>query len=544
MNQLPNVQNKFRFGLIYAEGEPNAWERSCYEKLQKADVTESIVWLSLGSLNYPEIKSSSLDIILSFAELSFVETANLSVNIGLWQFRFGASLLNRSFGIREVVLDSATQEVTLERLSKNTGQHSILRQGFFKTQASSLRKHRQSTLAQCASWPADLALELAQTGRIQTKGLQNRKSPGARSRILDRVLLMAWPACALYRKSMKLFKTFMRAFTYQQWNIGIIEAPISELLQTNRSFNIRWLPRPKWPLCLADPFPINYRGQNYIMAEQFDFLTARGSITALKMNPDLTIERPLRSLSFPFHVSYPCVVQNQDTLYCVLETLGTNDLVIYRCENFPHMWTKFAVVQTGKAYADPTLFQHEGRWWILATSYDQHSEGNASLFAWHAETIAGPWIAHVKNPVKVDVASSRSAGTPFSYNGRLYRPSQNCSIGYGGSVVINAIEILTPTEFQEIRAAQVRPDSSYPDAFHHIASFGNQTVVDGRRDLFFPLAALTKFRHWIAHFGPSWLRPLSNAIDPASIGWNKPTDTRVLSWEVARADLSTLKVLD
>ena len=544
MTQLPNIQNKFCFGLIYADDKPNDWELGCYEKLREAGVIKNSVWLSLASLSHSDIKESPLDIILAFTELSHVEAANLAANHGIWQFRFGGSLSNKSFGLREVVLNSVTQEVTLEMLSKGANRHSILRRGYFKTHGASLSKHRQSTLAQCTSWPAELAVELAQTNHIQTQGFHDRKKSGAISQILNHALLMAWPACAFYRKGMRLVKSFLRAFTYQQWNIGIIDAPISELLKTNRSFDIHWLPRPKWPLCLADPFPIQYRGQNYVMAEQYDFLTVRGSITALKLNSDLTIDRPLRSLSFPFHVSYPCVVQNQDSLYCVLETLETNDLVIYRCENFPHMWSKFAVVQTGKPYADPTLFQHEGRWWILATSYDQHSEGNSSLYAWHSPTIAGPWTPHLKNPVKIDVASSRSAGTPFSYEGRLYRPSQNCSVAYGGSVVINAIETLTPTEFKENRVVQVRPDSSYPDAFHHVASFGNKTFVDGRRDLFFPLAAFTKFRHWFAHFGPSWLRPISNAIDPASLGWNTPTNTRVLRWEAASADLSTLKVLD
>ena len=39
--------------------------------------------------------------------------------------------------------------------------------------------------------------------------------------------------------------------------------------------------------------------------------------------------------------------------------------------------------------------------------------------------------------VKTDVRSARPAGTPFVYQGELYRPAQDCSRTYGGSIVIH-----------------------------------------------------------------------------------------------------------
>jgi len=95
---------------------------------------------------------------------------------------------------------------------------------------------------------------------------------------------------------------------------------------------------------------------------------------------------------------------------------------------------------------DPTVVRHDGRWWMFCTNPDAP---NHELHAFHAQRLAGPWIAHARNPVKVDVRSARPAGTPFYAAGALHRPAQDCGGGYGRRVVINRVDALTPTEFDE-----------------------------------------------------------------------------------------------
>ena len=56
--------------------------------------------------------------------------------------------------------------------------------------------------------------------------------------------------------------------------------------------------------------------------------------------------------------------------------------------------------------------------------------------------------------------NSRSAGNLFWRNGRLYRPTQDCSVRYGYAIQVNEVTRLTPTEFEE------RPVNWIPPAWN------------------------------------------------------------------------------
>lgn len=56
--------------------------------------------------------------------------------------------------------------------------------------------------------------------------------------------------------------------------------------------------------------------------------------------------------------------------------LDVGELVIYKCERFPDKWVRHSVVAADQPYADPTIFQKDGRWWVFATRFNKYSEGN------------------------------------------------------------------------------------------------------------------------------------------------------------------------
>lgn len=241
----------------------------------------------------------------------------------------------------------------------------------------------------------------------------------------------------------------------------------------------------------ADPFLTCQAGQLYVAAEKYDFKKRKGFIVVFPLGEKNRRGKEEVALDFPFHTSYPCLVEENSRLYCIPETLACEEIGIYRCEKFPRIWNKAAVVATGHRFSDPTCFKYEGRWWIFGTLFDQHSEGNSLLYAWYADDITGPWLPHLKNPIKCDVSSSRSAGTPYRFQDGFFRPAQDCSRTYGNSIVINRITKLSPTEFSEEYYRRVRADANYPDACHHLAKWGSLTLVDGRRDHFSFSAAAT-----------------------------------------------------
>jgi hypothetical protein len=165
----------------------------------------------------------------------------------------------------------------------------------------------------------------------------------------------------------------------------------------------------------------------------------------------------------------------------VPEASASGEISIYRAVTFPDRWEKHATLVSGVGGVDNTIVRFGDRWWMFAG--DIADGPDFKLRIWYADDLFGPWHPHAANPVKIDVRSSRGAGTPFVVDGVLYRPSQDCSQTYGGRVIVNRVLKLTPTEFVEESARIVDPESGGPYRFglHTLSRFGENTLVDGKQ---------------------------------------------------------------
>lgn len=261
------------------------------------------------------------------------------------------------------------------------------------------------------------------------------------------------------------------------WNIGIIYEPINNLLSSRPE--VHWLPEPAPDRFLADPFAIKVGNSLFILCEEFNYHTGKGRIVSIELT-DEGVSAPRVAIEPQHHISYPYLIENNGKIYCVPETRSAQEIALYEAEVFPDRWSKVTTLVNNFAGLDATVFQYRGRWWLAST------DSQFRLFIWHATDLLGPWISHASNPVKQDASSARSAGTPFTSNGSLYRPAQDCSKSYGKRVVLNRIISLSPLRFEELRAAIVEPyrDGPYPNGVHTLSSAGEYTLIDGRRTVF------------------------------------------------------------
>ena len=102
---------------------------------------------------------------------------------------------------------------------------------------------------------------------------------------------------------------------------------------------------------------------------------------------------------------------------------------------------------------DVTPIRHESRWYFFVTTKQPFLE---TLLFW-AERLDSAWNLHPASPISVSVRNSRSAGNLFRRDGRLYRPTQDCSVCYGYAMQVNEVTRLTPTEFTESVVQTVLP---------------------------------------------------------------------------------------
>ncbi len=281
----------------------------------------------------------------------------------------------------------------------------------------------------------------------------------------------------------------------EEWAIGLVHQPLAALFADEKLQQARWLPR-RPGVNLADPHP--RIGSSEILCEEFGVdpaaESARGRIICLELDPqEAAITRSRVILAGGEHRSYPGSVQCGEDIVFLPETpaRGATQLYLLRADD---RLEKLCSVGSSLRMADPTLFEHDGRFWIAYTNLDIGEHDNLCLL--HAPALTGPWIPHQANPVKIDIRASRPAGPLIAYAGRLYRPAQNCAASYGASIVINRIEQLTPEQFSEVVVREITPSATgpYPHGLHTIALRGDSFLIDGKRQRFRIRIFLSKLR--------------------------------------------------
>ena len=378
----------------------------------------------------------------------------------------------------------AVTGAVLRRVAGRVGGGIPLRTGCFRTALHSLRQNIDEVHFGVVGWPANVCqdLRLGQTAYLEGP---SAPTPAAPSRIPSNRQMMR----LVVRQTRNAVRRAARALLrHEEWCIGIADVPISAFLETRGEKRVRWLNPPERGRFIADPFGAQIDRVTHILYEDFRYATSKGVIGTVEATASGTPRMPRVAIELPVHASYPYLVVDREEIYCIPETNEAREVGLHRAVDFPTRWEKIGTLLSGVAALDPTVFPHDGRWWLTCT--DREVGENMPLFVWHARNLEGPWEPHALNPVKTDIRSSRPAGTPFVHGGILYRPAQDCSRMYGGAIVINRVVRLTPTEFAEEPAATVEPfsESPFPDGIHTLSGVGDITLIDSKRHRFVPSA--------------------------------------------------------
>ena len=235
----------------------------------------------------------------------------------------------------------------------------------------------------------------------------------------------------------------------------------------------------------ADPFAWSEAGRRFVFVEEYPFHTSRGRISVLELGGDLAPLGPaVPVLEEDRHLSYPYLFSFDGDLYMVPESAASRRVDIYRCTSFPERWRLVGTLLDGIQAADATLFEHEGRWWLLCSARLGKARFNDSLFAFFADSpLSDRWTPHVGNPVLRDFDGARPGGRAFvDRRGRLLRPAQVSVPRYGYGLAIKEILELTPGHFRERRIWHGTGQASggwY--AMHHLDWHQGLMVMDAQR---------------------------------------------------------------
>ena len=209
----------------------------------------------------------------------------------------------------------------------------------------------------------------------------------------------------------------------------------------------------------ADPFVVARSDRFFIFIEEFLYQRKKGHISVLELDHEGNLLNNSCIIKKPYHMSYPFVFRVGESWFMIPETSENRTIELYQCLEFPYTWKFVMNLAKNTDAADTTLFRHNDTWWMFtAVSPRTEFADYRELFVYYSNDLfTDNWLSHPGNPVVSDIRSARPAGAIFSRDGKIYRPSQDCSGRYGRAVNINEINELTKSGYSECRVARIRP---------------------------------------------------------------------------------------
>ena len=425
-----------------------------------------------------KIRDFQLDFILRF-DFGIIRGDILTVaRYGIWSFHHDDEEKYRGTPpcFWEIYFDDKVTAAVLQRLTEKLDSGIVLYKAFLKTQPSYV-KNRDQLFSESSKWPYLLCINL-----LNNKIDKINNSPSVTKAPIYKVPTN-WQFVKFMIKSnlLKLREFFKWLFYVNYWNIGIANGHISSFLSDQKP-EINWYPLTSKKVFLADPFAfcdIDNPSKLHIFFETYDFRKSKGIIQYTCFDKEFS--SPVTVIEEVNHLSYPYIVQNEEEIFIIPECFESKTVASYVVKTFPYKWERKHEMIHNFEGVDNTVIKRDGLYWMFTS--DKREGLSYNLKIYFADALNGNWIPHPNNPVKSDIRSSRSAGTPFEFNNSLYRPSMDNSESNEGRIVINKITRLTTTEFEEVAVKTVFPyeSSCYPDKIHTICSSGKYTVVDGAR---------------------------------------------------------------
>ena len=230
----------------------------------------------------------------------------------------------------------------------------------------------------------------------------------------------------------------------------------------------------------ADPFPLAWKGRDYLFFEDLDQKTNKGIISVVAFDEKGRPGPAMPVLEEPWHLSYPFLIEWDGDIWMIPESSTNHDIAIYRAVDFPLKWERHAVLVSGVEAADATIVEQDGLLWMFAVVRDGIGGYSDTLAIWSARDLFGPWQPHAKNPVLVDDRTARPAGNMVRRDGVLYRPVQDCRRAYGSALSFMRVTKLDHDGFAQEREGTISAGPSWPGSRLHTLNYnGRLEAIDG-----------------------------------------------------------------
>jgi hypothetical protein len=428
-----------------------------------------------------EIRAANLDFIMRFGFGIIRGEVLQAARYGVWSFHHDDEEKYRGGPpcFWEIYRNDKVTASVLQKLTDKLDAGVILKKGYMKTKYAYVR-NRDQMYFESAKWPAILCLDI----RNNNQNAFNKPPSPTGAKIYRAP--NNWQFISFIVKTIyyRLVAGVRQHFFVDYWNIGIAKAHISRFLDDEKP-EVHWFPIKSKRKFHADPFALpdaEDPDKINVFFETFEYKNRKGIIDYTCYEGKYSAA--VKVIAEPEHLSYPYLLFENEEIILIPECFESGAVYRYTPEKFPLKWKSRQVILDGFPGVDNTVIKRDGLYWLFTSDKRDAVQFNLHLF--YSESLLGHWAPHPKNPVKTDIRSARSAGTPFEYQNELYRPGMDYSEKVEGGIVINKVVTLSKTEFEEIPVKKIEPysDAYFSDKIHTLSTAGNYTVIDGAREAF------------------------------------------------------------
>ena len=428
-----------------------------------------------------KIQQQNLDILIRFGFRILRGEILNSARYGIWSYHHGDNRVNRGgpAGFWESMQQWSETGAILQILNEDLDNGLVLARSWSCTNGFNVGDNVNNLFWKTLSIMPRKIEELHRVGEKDffEKVERNNSHPGFYSnRLFKRPSNYEYAKLLLHRCQQKLKITQERMRYMEQWQLRFCFGKgIASSMWRYKSII------PPKDRFWADPHIVFKDEEYHVFIEELPYSTGKGHISVMQIKTDGTWTEPVKVINKPYHLSYPFVFEYQDELYMIPESMANETVELYKCQEFPHQWEFCMNLMEGVKAADATVLYRDGKWWLFANMVEvEGAPISDELFLYSSdELLSTDWKRHPASPVVSDVKSARPAGRIFEQNGKLYRPSQNCSHRYGYGFNLCEIKILNDDDYKEEIVTSVKPDWE-PDvlATHTFSHEGKLSVID------------------------------------------------------------------
>lgn len=268
---------------------------------------------------------------------------------------------------------------------------------------------------------------------------------------------------------------------FDPWDIDSSKV-LHEILCDGTSFNINPI------IICADPFLFVDANTLFLFYEEKRLRTP--GILRMICTTDLKKwSKPITVLEEPFHLSYPCVFEDNGHVYMIPETCAAGEVRLYKADN--KELTSFSqdcvllkhddkdnIIEID--FSDSSVLKYnDGKYYLMTTLC---KDGENQLYLYVSDSLKGPYCEHPMSPVCKSQKYGRNAGCMFKYDGHIYRVAQDCEKRYGDNIHLFEVTELSEREYSETLIKENLLNTSIPfyaEGGHqfNMVDFNGKTIV-------------------------------------------------------------------